>query len=433
MLKLRGRLLALLLLLAGLVLLASCGGDDEEEEAAPAGGQAESKLEIFSWWTAGGEAEGLEQFFTVYKGQNAGVQIVNATVAGGAGANAKAVLKNRMLGGDPPDSFQVHGGQELIDTWVVPGKMAPITDVWEEQGWRDVYPEQLVEMVTHDGEIYSVPANVHRGNVLWFNKKVFADNNLEAPQTFDEFFAAAEKLKAAGIAPLALGDKLKWEAAHLFEDVLLGSLGPDGYRGLWTGETAWDGPEVTQALETFDRMLDFVNEDHAAHTWDSATQLVLDGKAAMTVMGDWAHGYFLSKGSEPDVDYGWAPAPGTDGSFMVVTDTFGLPKGAPHPNAARAWLEVVGSKEGQEAFNPKKGSICARTDCDMSVFDVYLRSSAEDFKSNELTPSEAHGSAAPEGFATEFNDIVASFVTNRDAGATMSALKQACIDNGMCE
>src|SRR5918994_956936 len=118
-----------------------------------------------------------------------------AACGGGAGANAKAVLKNRMLGGDPPDSFQVHGGQELIDTWVVPGKMEPITDIWDDEGWRDVYPEQLVEMVTHEDEIYSVPANVHRGNVLWYNKKVLDDNGIQPPKTFEDFFAAAEKLK----------------------------------------------------------------------------------------------------------------------------------------------------------------------------------------------------------------------------------------------
>jgi glucose/mannose transport system substrate-binding protein len=403
--------------------LAACGGDDEEEGAVKS-----DRLEIFSWWTAGGEAEGLEQFFDVYRQQNAGVTVVNATVAGGAGANAKAVLKNRMLGGDPPDSFQVHGGQELIDTWVVPGKMEPITDLWEDEGWKDVYPKQLVDLVTRDGEIYSVPANVHRGNVLWFNKKLVP----QAPTSVEEWAALLQRLKARGIAPLALGDKLKWEAAHLFETILLAAAGPDGYRGLWTGNTAWDGPQVQRAFAVFDQVLENVNRDHAAHTWDSATQLVLDGKAAMTVMGDWAHGYFLSKGAKPNVDYGWAPVPGTEGSFMVVTDTFGLPKDAPHEDAAKEWLRVVGSKEGQEAFNPKKGSICARTDCDMSVFDVYLKSSANDFKSNELTPSEVHGSAAPEGFVTEFQDIIASFVTNRNEQTAMSALKQACIDNGMC-
>jgi glucose/mannose transport system substrate-binding protein len=232
--------------------------------------------------------------------------------------------------------------------------------------------------------------------------------------------------------PLALGDKLKWEAAHLFEDVLLGSLGAQAYRGLWTGETAWDGPEVKKAFDQFAQILQYVNTDHAAHTWDTATQMVLDGKAAMTIMGDWAHGYFISKGAKPNVDYGWSASPGTDGSFMVVTDTFGLPDGAPHRTDAVNWLKVVGSKEGQEAFNPKKGSICARTDCSLTVFDAYLKESTADFKDSELTPSEVHGSAAPEGFVTQFQDIVAGFVANKKADTAQKALATACSSSGMC-
>ena len=85
-------------------------------------------------------------------------------------------------------------------------------------------------------------------------------------------------------------------------------------------------------------------------------------------------------------------------------------------------------------FNPSSGVnlLSQKLGCDMSVFDVYLKSSADDFKSNELTPSEAHGSAAPQGFVTEFNDIVFSFVTGRDTEAATSAIQQACTDNGMC-
>jgi len=371
--------------------------------------------------------------FTVYRQKYPGVEIINATVAGGAGAQAKAVLKTRMLGGDPPDSFQVHGGAELIDTWVKTGYMEDITDLWKSEGWMDKFPKQLIDLVSHEGKIYSVPVNVHRGNVLWYNKKIFDQYGLQPPTTFDEFFQVAEALKAKGVTPLALGDKLKWEAAHLFETVLAGVLGAEKYRGLWTGQTPWTGPEVAKAFEIFGRMLDYVNEDHAAHTWDSATQLVLDGKAAMTIMGDWSHGYFLSKGAKPGVDYGWVPAPNNKGLFMVVTDTFGLPKKAPHREQAIAWLKVCGSKEGQEAFNPKKGSICARLDCDRSKFDVYLQSSMDDFARDQLIPSEVHGSAAPEGFATAFNDIIFNFVTSRDAKAAMEALQKACVENKMCK
>jgi glucose/mannose transport system substrate-binding protein len=393
---------------------------------------AARKLEIFSWWTAGGEADGLNAMFEIYKKRYPGVEIINATVAGGAGTNAKAVLKTRMQGGDPPDSFQVHGGEELTATWVVTGFMEPLADLYKSEGWTSVYPKDLVNIVSYKGAAYSVPVNVHRGNVLWYNKKVFDENNLRAPATWDEFFKVADTLKAKGIAPLALGDKNKWEAAHLFEDILLATLGADGYRGLWTGKTSWTGAGVKRALDAYARILTYVNSDHAAGTWDSAAQMLIDRKAAMTIMGDWAAGFFTSKGWKANVDYGFAPAPGTNGSFVIVTDTFGLPKKAPHRAEALNWLKVAGSKEGQEAFNPLKGSICGRTDCDLNKFDAYLKSSAADFKRNALVPSEVHGSAAPEGFATIFNDVVNLFVTNKNAAAAQAALAKACKDNKMC-
>lgn len=393
---------------------------------------AARKLEIFSWWTAGGEADGLNAMFEIYKQRYPGVEIINATVAGGAGTNAKAVLKTRMQGGDPPDSFQVHGGEELTATWVTTGFMESLAGLYASEGWTKVFPKDLVDIVSYQGAPYSVPVNVHRGNVLWYNKKIFDENGLKAPTTWAEFFRVADTLKAKGIAPLALGDKNKWEAAHLFEDILVATLGANGYRGLWNGKTSWTGAGVKQALDTYTRILGYVNSDHAAGTWDSATQMLIERKAAMTIMGDWAAGYFTSKGWKANVDYGFAPAPGTGGTFVVVTDTFGLPKKAPHRTEAMNWLRIAGSKAGQEAFNPLKGSICARTDCDLNKFDAYLKSSAADFKKNALVPSEVHGSAAPEGFATSFNDIVNLFVTNKNVSAAQAALAKACRDNKMC-
>lgn len=393
---------------------------------------AANKLEIFSWWTAGGEADGLNAMFEIYKKRFPGVEIINATVAGGAGTNAKAVLKTRMTGGDPPDSFQVHGGEELTSTWVITGFMESLAELYKTEGWANAFPKDLVNIVSYKGAPYSVPVNVHRGNVLWYNKKIFDENSLKAPTTWDEFFKVADTLKAKGIAPLALGDKNKWEAAHLFEDILLGTLGAGGYRGLWTGKTSWNGDGVKKALDAYAKILTYVNADHAAGTWDSAAQMLIDRKAAMTIMGDWAAGYFTSKGWKANVDYGFAPAPGTGGSFVIVTDTFGLPKKAPHRAEALNWLRVAGSKEGQEAFNPLKGSICARTDCDLNKFDAYLKSSAADFRKNALVPSEVHGSAAPEGFATTFNDIVNLFTTNKRVSAAQTSLAKACKDNKMC-
>jgi len=430
MLKKQSWFITLLAVLA--MLIAACGQTPEApaEEAPESAG---NQLEIFSWWTNGGEADGLNAMYEVFSGENPDVEIINATVAGGAGSNAKAVLATRMQSGDPPGSFQVHAGHELIDTWVVADKMEPVTFIFEENGWLDSYPPGVIDILSHDGDIWSVPVNIHRSNVLWYNKAVFEANGLAAPATFDEFFAAAEALQAAGVTPLAVGDNGIWAATHLFESVLLGSMGPEAYNGLWTGSTDWNGPEVTEALSNFARMYEFANEDHAALSWDQAAQLVADGDAAMTIMGDWTQGYFTSLALSADVEYGWVPSPGTDGTFIMLSDSFGLPKGAPNRDAAVAWLTVAGSKEGQDAFNPLKGSIPARTDGDRALYDIYLQSAMDDFASNDISPSLAHGAAASEGWATGFNDVMTFFVADFDVASAQQGMAQACVDAGVCQ
>ena len=388
-------------------------------------------MEVFSWWTAGGEAEGLNAMLEIFAAEYPDVSIINATVAGGAGVDARAVLATRMQGGEPPDSFQVHAGHELIDTYVVANQMEPLTWLYEEEGWLDVMPPDLIAILSSEGEIWSVPVNIHRANVLWYNKAVLAANNIQPPTTWEEFFTAADTLKAAGIVPLSLGES--WTQVHLFETVLLGTLGPDAYIGLWNGTTDWDSAEVTAALENFDRILDYVNEDFAALSWDQATQLVIDGTAAMNIMGDWAEGYFKSKGLTPDVEFGWAPSPGSGGSFDALSDSFGLPLGAPNRDAAIAWLKICGSQAGQDAFNPVKGSIPARTDGDRSLYDVYLQSAMDDFSSNAIVPSLMHGAAVAPSWQQDTIDAVGLFIANRDVAAFQASLSSACVAAGLCQ
>ena len=441
MLKRKGLLFWLLLLLslAAVTAFAACEEKKEEVTPSPTPGETPAEtpgpltgeLEIFSWWTTGGEAAGLQGLYDLYPSQCPGdVEIINATVAGGAGFQARQVLTTRMLGGDPPGSFQVHMGHELTDTWVTTGYMEPLDWLFEEEGWSGVFPQGVVDIISHEGKPYSVPVNIHRANVLWYNTQIFQDNNLEPPTTFDEFFQVADALKAKGITPLALGDVEVWSSTHLMETVLLGSLGPDGYKGLWTGETDWNSAEVTQALETFKRMLGYINSDHSALTWDQANDLLIQGDAAMTVMGDWANADYQAKNF---TDYGWAPPPGTEGMYQALSDTFGLPKDAPNRDAVVCWLRLVGSKEGQEAFNPLKGSICARTDCDKGLFNPYLQSAVDDWAKDVIVPSLAHGAAASQGWVTEINDAVTAFIADLNVGTFQTRLAEACVNAGVCQ
>lgn len=414
-------------------LTTACGtaGTANNASNTAGAGTEEKKIEIFSWWTGAGEADGLNALIKLFQQKDPGVQVQNSAVAGGAGTNAKQVLATRMQAGNPPDTFQVHAGAELM-AWVDAGKMEPLNDLYQSQGWNDKFPQQLIDMVSKDGNIYAVPVDIHRGNVLWYNKKIFDQYHLQPPTTFDIFFKDADILKQHGITPLGLGDKDTWEATMLWEDVLLGTVGPQKYDQIWQGKVSWDDPGIRQSLETFKKMLQYVNSDHAALDWQDGSQLVATGKAAMNVMGDWAKGYYTTDLKlKPNVDFGWCVTPGTEGDFMVISDTFGLPKGAPHPNTVLDWLKVLGSTEGQDVFNPLKGSIPARIDADPSKYDVYSQQAMADFKKDQLTPSLAHGSAASPGFLDAVNTAMKVFVTNQDIDQFINALKTAAQENNL--
>jgi glucose/mannose transport system substrate-binding protein len=404
------------------------GTDDTEE---PADTTETSSVEVFSWWTAGGEADGLEAMIAVFNDRFPEYTLENAAVAGGAGTNARAVLASRLAAGDPPSSWQGHAGQELIGTYVAAGQLESLNFLFEQEGWMDVLPAALIPQISEGGEIYSVPVNIHRANVLWYVPEKLAEFGVDVPTTWDEFFAVADELEAQGVTPLAMGEQ--WTALHLFETVLLGTMDVASYEGLWDGSTDWAGPDVAAAIEVYERLMDHVNSDASTLAWEQAAQLVIDGDAAFNIMGDWAAGYFTAQGLEPgESGYGWAPTPGTDGVFQWLSDSFVLPKDAKNRDGAIAWLTVAGSREGQDAFNPVKGSIPARTDGDRALYDEYLLSAMDDWESNEVVGSLTHGTVANDNFKAEIDTALGLFLTDGDTAAFQQALADACASAGPC-
>ncbi len=387
------------------------------------------QLEIFTWW-AGDEDPALQALIDQYKQANPKVEVVNATVTGGSGVNAKAVLKTRMLGGEPPDSFQVHAGQELIGTWVKADRMENLTFLFKEQGWEKVFPAGLIKQIGTDKGIWSVPVNIHRSNVIWFVPANLKKWGINAPAGWDQFFAVAETLKKKGIVPLALAEN--WTINHLWESVALSAIGADNWEALWSGKLAFDSQAGVKAWQLFGRVLEYTNQDAASLSWQQATDMVVDGRAAFNIMGDWAAGYMVTtKKLAPVTGFGWAAAPGTTGKFMFLADSFGLPKGAPNRDNVIAWLTLLGSREGSDVFNPLKGSISARTDSDLSKYNDYGKSVAADFGKDRIVASLAHGVAANEGFMNDFASVMEMFLKSRNAKVAAKATQQIALKNGI--
>jgi len=382
--------------------------------------RAQEKLEIFSWW-AGDEGPALQALIAQYNSQYPGVEVINSTVTGGSGVNARAVLKTRMLGGDPPDSFQVHAGQELVGTWVVANRMEDLAGLFRSEGWHSAFPPGLIALLSTKSGIWSVPVNIHRSNVMWFVPAKLAEWGVSPPRTWDEFLATCQVLKGKGVeAPLALGEN--WTVNHLWESVALGVLGPEGWSSLWSGKTRFNSPQAVKVWEVFGKVLACTNSDASGLSWQQAVDRVVKGTSAFNVMGDWAAGYMATTLKlQPGQGFGWAASPSTGGAFMMLSDSFGLPKGVKHKDATLKWLKLLGSKEGQDIFNPLKGSIAARLDSDLSKYNAYSQSAAKDWKTNKIVGSLVHGAVAPESFGSQFGTVMEIYLSGNNAQAAANA------------
>ena len=158
-------------------------------------------------------------------------------------SNAKQVLANDLQAGKPPSTFQAHAGAELSD-YINAGQVDDVSGLYKEFGLDKAFPQSLIDNLTVDGKIYSIPANVHRANVVWANPAVLKKANLDAtkaPANVDAWIADLDKLKAAGVkAPLAISKGFAQEM--LVEARCSPSSAPDKFTGLWTARRTGPAP-----------------------------------------------------------------------------------------------------------------------------------------------------------------------------------------------
>ncbi len=396
----------------------------EQSRARQARGPARTHVgdpEVLSWWVSRGEADALHALLRVYERSHPNAGAVSAAIAGTS--IAREQLRSRMTRGVPPDTFQMNGGTDLI-SWVghrsTRERMEPLDFLFASEGWSSAFPRDVLDLVTHSGRVYAVPVDVHRLNLLFFSKRIFDECGLHPPATLGEMHDAAEVLRARGFVPFAIGYRQPWTLTMLaFENVMVAVAGGAYYREFFRGRCSPDDPELRSTLDHVARILDYANPDAAELGWDGAVELLQSGRAAMTIMGDWAKGYLINTGAPSE--FGQTPSPGSGGAFVFGTDTFGLPKRASQRAGAIELLKVFGSKEGQDAFNPLKGSIPARIDADLSRYDLLARATAYDFWTGPRFPGIA--SLAPSSFTSVLESAMGAFARNRDSSAVVATVR----------
>ncbi|HHY50366.1 MAG TPA: carbohydrate ABC transporter substrate-binding protein [Alphaproteobacteria bacterium] len=382
-------------------------------------------VEVIHWWTSGGEQAAVSVFANEFDAT--GDHWVDNAIA--LGETARAAIMQRALGGDPPDAAQFNPGRQYEEL-IAAGLLLDLTPLAEKEGWDNfIRPEQIKEPCKIDGKWWCVPVNIHMINWAWASVPAFKNAGLEVPSTWDEYLAALPKLQESGVIPFAVGgDGGGWQVSLLANQIILAQLGAEAVEKIWKDKDLdlAGGPEVLKAFQTIKTLGEYVDEGSPNRSWSDTTSLVIQDKAALQIMGDWAQGEFQVAGEKPGEDYACLLGPLVPEPKYVRTggDIFVFFK-QNDPDVERAQLALASlmvNPRTQALFNTAKGSAPVRDDIDLSL--------ANDCMKLAISVLSKPGSVVPdsnqwrtEAFTTAQNAIFSDLIYN-DATTAEAAQQQ---------
>ena len=373
---------------------------------APAFAADAPKVEVIHWWTSGGESAAVKVFADAFT-KSGGVWVDSAIALG---ETARAAGINRIVGGNPPGMMMFNTGKQL-DELVKSGYLADLDKEAAAGKWKDVLPKAIVDASVRDGHFYALPVNIHGQNWLWYNTKLFADAGVTEPKTWSDVVAAGAKLKAKGVVALAHGGQ-SWQDHILFDAVLAGEGGSDLFLKVYSKDAlaAIADPKFKHVAEVYAQLRDLMDPGMPGRNWNDATSMIITGKGAMQVMGDWAKGEFIAAGQTVGKEYGCAVI-GAGGGYVIGGDVFVFPKlkDAAGTAAQSKLANVMFSPEVQIAFNMKKGSVPVRTDADGSSMDACAQKGIAALKDPAKQLPSTNYTISPD-LNGALNDVITQFL-----------------------
>ena len=384
---------------------------------------AKGTINVYHWWTAGGEKDAVESVVNDFSDSYSNIRAKSNAIPGGAGGAMVMKVKVLQQAGKSPETFQAHPGQE-IEPYLSSNLLLDLNDVWEYANLAGRALPGMEELSTaSDGNKYIVPIGIHKTNVIFYNIHVFEKYGVEVPDhediTWDEFWAICDQLAAAmpdGEYPLDLGDRKGWPACQVFEDIMLGTdaqIYENFINGIYSVE------EVTSVLSTYAKLMDYVAPDHSSRDWYEASGQVVAGTYAMQIMGAWMQPLMTSMGQVYGEDYGVFTFPGTDGWFGMCIDGFVVSNDSADVEGGVRWAYNVSTPSVQTAFSTLKESISPYGDTPDEIYNALtLRFKNELIaESTKVYPSFTHGTALPWSASTSLQVQIQEFATSSDHDA----------------
>lgn len=370
---------------------------------------AQQAVEVLHWWTSGGEAAALG----VLKGnlEKEGVKWNDMPVAGGGGEQAMTAVRARVTSGNPPTAVQMLGFD--IQDWAKQGVLADLSELAAKEGWDKTIPSALQRFSKYNGKWVAAPVNVHSTNWVWANKEVLDKAGVKTePKTWEEFISALDLVKKAGFIGLAQGGQ-PWQEATMFDGVVLSTGGLEFYKKAFIDldPASLNSPTMVKSFERMAQLRQYADKDFSGRDWNIAAGMVISGKAAFQIMGDWAKGEFIAAKKSPGKDFLCFRVPGSQGIVSFNADQFAIFKvGADKIPAQTKLASAILNPGFQSAFNVVKGSAPARSDVVDTAFDdcgkKAIKDLAEANKKNTLVGSMAQGHTVPASIKNAFYDVI---------------------------
>ncbi|QUJ78198.1 extracellular solute-binding protein [Sulfitobacter albidus] len=289
----------------------------------------------------------------------------------------KTSIRN-FLTADAPDLANWYAGNRMLP-YVNAGLFEPIDDVWEENGLNESLASAKGSM-TIDGKVWGVPYTYYQWGI-YYRKDIFEEQGIDVPKTWDDFIAAGETLKAAGITPITIGTKYLWTAGGVFDYLNLRTNGYDFHMALTKGEVAWTDDRVKATMANWKQLLDadFFIENHAAYSWQEALAPMVQGDAAMYVMGNFAVAPLREAGLTDD-QLGFMQFPIINPDVPVAeeapTDTIHLTANGKNKENAKKFLAYLARADVQTQINETLGQLPIHKDSTVGD-DKFLQAGYE--------------------------------------------------------
>ncbi|WMJ86803.1 ABC transporter substrate-binding protein [Anaerocolumna sp. MB42-C2] len=215
-------------------------------------------------------------------------------------------LKTLIAGNNMPDIIDIDANpycKELVDA----GLLVDVKSfLKEEEKYDDFYPIALKYQEFTDGSMYTLPLEYHV-EMIWYNKEIFAANNIEVPKTMDEWLDACAALKGNGITPISVDGVDRWPVQRYLAMLPFRDTANDYIVNLRDGKASMGDETGMKAIKFLKQMGQYFNEGFAATDYATAQSLFLDGKSAMYYMGDWEQAAMLDQYEAGKIDYFYLP------------------------------------------------------------------------------------------------------------------------------